>query len=139
MGLQKFFDNMIDDKVMNMDIAFIGRVLKVDNRLTTANIQPMNLIKQYGSNATAQAEIADVPILENAKYKMTEKSITYVKSISSSSKETTTVIVPEEIKVNDLVLCVCCDREITQAITGVNTLPEAGAHSKNNAIIVGII
>lgn len=141
MGMQKYFDEMFSRQSMELSVAFIARVSRVDGDLSHAAVQPMGLIRQQGAQAQEQAELGDVPVLDNARHRLKKEKFRYVSggSVNGLTYGETDILVPEELKPGDLVLCVCCDRDITQSLKGVNALPDAGAHSKNNAVIVGVI
>ena len=115
--------NIVAEESKSLHVAFIARVLTVSGK--RAKIQPLGLTREYGGTAKAQAPLGKVPIAESAKYKFT------------SDKDGKAVVSP--IEKGDLVLCVCCDRNIDAALRGENSLPPAGYHSKSDCIIVAIL
>ncbi len=121
---------------METNVAFIGKIISVHGE--KADIQPLGLIKQQGEAAKPQAPISDVPIARSARYKAEISEIRYAVD-GYGHTETAKVLKPAEIKPGDLAVCICCDRDIRAAVNGVSELPEAGCHSKQNAVIVGII
>lgn len=209
MGVQMVIDNAIERKLLDLNVAYIAKVLSTDGK--TAKIQPLGMIKQIGEEGKAKAPIPDVPIIESARYKLVEKDITYVSDItvdtSKSSvvssvtlnkttgtisfmtdasvsttvdsegdissvtlnkttsqaniindasvnapktdvissvivtpiKKTQTILVKKPIAEGDLVYCLCADRDITESIKGVNSVPTVGHHSLSDSIIVGIL
>lgn len=135
MGNMRFVENLINRSLKDLNCGYIGKVVSTDGK--TATVQPLGLIKEYGSTTgTKQAVVKDVPVA--CRYKFTTKKITYLTSTSGSTSSVT-VAVPEEIAKGDLVACLCCDRDITDARKGKNELPPAGAHSISDSIIVGIL
>lgn len=135
MGNMAFVDSAISKKIKDLHCAYIGKVVSTDGK--TATVQPLGLIKEYGSTATkAQAVVKDVPVA--CRYKFTTKKITYLTSVSGSTGSQT-VAVPDEISKGDLVVCLCADRDITAARRGKNEVPPVGEHSINDSIIVGIL
>lgn len=135
MGNLGFIDSMMEKKLLDLHCAYIGKVTWTDG--STATVQPLGRIKESGSTATkTQAPIPDVPVA--CRYKFSTKKITYLTSTSGSTSSVT-VAVPEEIAKGDLVVCVCADRNITDARRGKNELPPAGMHSISDSIIVGIL
>lgn len=152
MGSLKFFDNMIDDKLLSLRVAYIAKVLRCENKKAT--VQPLTMVKQYGQTAKKSAVVSDVPILESAKYKIQTGTVDYVKNVTLTTekkgeyvtdvslniiKESIAVIVPSEVSVGDLVFCVCADRDITEAKNGMLSTPSAGSHSLSDSVIVGIL
>lgn len=129
MGNMAFFEKLISNNLKALHCAYIGKVVRTDGK--TATVQPLGLVKDADSGkATAQAVVSDVPVA--CKYKLTDKTITV-------SDGTQRVAVPEPIAAGDLVVCVCADRDITEARRGNNELPPAGWHSISDSIIVGIL
>lgn len=134
MGNTAFVENIINKKLMDLHCAYIGKVTWTDG--DTATVQPLGLIKEYGSTTTkTQAVVQDVPVA--CKYKLSTKNITYADAAGSEHSQT--VAVPSAIAKGDLVVCLCADRDITDARRGRSELPPAGHHSISDSIIVGIL
>lgn len=135
MGNTAFVENIVNRKLMDLHCAYIGKVTWTDGK--TATVQPLGLVKEYGSTTTkAQAVVQDVPVA--CKYKLSTKTITYAYNGEGNTRSQT-VAVPELIEKGDLVVCLCGDRDITEARRGKNALPPAGHHSISDSIIVGIL
>lgn len=149
MGSMGFVNAAIEKKLLDLHCGYIGKVVWTDGN--TATVQPLGLIKQTGSTTSrTQAVVSNVPVA--CKYKFVPRTITYVTGVSVSegadpikaediktSHSTTTVAVPSMIEAGDLVVCLCADRDITEARRGNNELPPAGHHSISDSIIVGIL
>lgn len=130
-------NNVIDDKIMDLHVAFLARVLSVSGN--TATVQPLNMVKQYGRSAKKQSVLPNVPILSNAKYKLRESSITYLTNPSGATA-TTEIAKLAYIAKGDIVFCVCGDRDITEARRGNIAVPVVGRHhNMSDAVIVGIL
>lgn len=125
MGYSKFFEDMIEKKLLGLHTAYLAKVLAVNG--DTAKIQPLGLTKSYNQPAKAQSPLSNVPIIRSARYKLT---------ISST---TLTDAVVEPLAVGDIVLCVCCERDITAARRGSNALPPVGHHQQGDSVIVGVL
>lgn len=134
MGYLSFINSAIEKKLMDLHCAYIGRVVWTDGK--TATVQPLGMYKEVGGEAKTQAVVSDVPVA--CKYKISTKTISYVVD-SDGSKKSTTVASAERIAKGDLVVCLCADRDITEARRGNNELPPAGRHSISDSIIVGIL
>ena len=128
--------NIVEEESKKIHVAFIAKVLSVSGN--KAKIQPLGLIRDYGGSAQKQAPITNVHISSSARYKITSKSITYVYNSNGDKKEQS-IAVPTPIGKGDIVLCVCCDRNIDAALKGENSLPPAGYHNKSDCVIVSII
>lgn len=135
MGNLSFFDRAMEQQLKDLHCGYIGKVVSTDGK--TATVQPLGLIKEYGSAETKkQAVIQNVPVA--CRYKFTEKEITYLVDVSGTTR-TQKIAVPAEIEAGDLVACLCADRNIDAARRGRNELPPAGYHSISDSIIVGIL
>lgn len=132
MGNEKFLDAIINRKLKDLHTAYLGTVLSVNGN--SATVQPLGLIKAYGGEPQKQAVISNVPI---AAYKTKTAEITYL--TPDNQPKTQTILIPDNIVKGDIVICVCCDRDITDAKRGKNTLPPVGHHSLSASVIVGVL
>ena len=152
MGYGQVFENMIEEKLLDMNTAYLAKVISTDGK--TAKIQPLGNVKAYGENAKKQSPLSNVPIIQSARYKMAMKERSFVKDVSISTtksydyltsatadtvKETVNVIIPTAISKGDVVIVVCCDRDISEAKKGINSTPVIGHHSMSDSVIVGIL
>ena len=126
MSMSTVIKKMMDEKIKNMNVAFLATILSVSGN--KAKIQPLGLTKGYGTEARKQAVITNVHIANSARYTFGTKTI-----------DGETVAAPTPIKKGDVVLCVCCDRNIDAALKGENSLPPVGYHNKSDCVIVAII
>lgn len=134
MGNLSCINAAIEKKLMDLHCAYIGRVVWTDGK--TATVQPLGLYKEAGGEAKTQAVVSDVPVA--CKYKLGTKTIRYVGN-SNGDMYSSTVASAERIAKGDLVVCLCADRNISEARHGNNELPPAGRHSISDSIIVGIL
>lgn len=132
MGLDKYLRETIQQTLKNLHTAYLGKVLSVKGN--TATVQPLGLTKAYGEKAKAQAIVSNIPI---AFTKTKTEEITYM--VSETKTETKTIIVPSTLARGDIVVCVVCDRDITEARKGNNALPPVGEHSLSDSVIVGCL
>ena len=144
----KVFENMMENKLKSLHTAYLAKVISTDGK--TAKIQPLGMTKAYGESAQAQSPLSNVPILQSARYKTTEKTLNYVTGINTTKsngnitdislvKGSVDVLVPTQIAAGDIVLCVCCERDITDAKRGNNSVPALGRHSMSSSVIVGVL
>ena len=136
MSLSGTIKDMIGEQLKMLHVAFVAKVLNVSGK--KAKIQPLGLIKDYGGTAKPQSAISGVAIAESALYKISEKNITYISDFDGSRK-TQAVAVTTPISAGDIVICVCCDRNIDAALKGQNELPPVGFHNQSDCVIVAII
>lgn len=152
MGNLSFFNDMIDDKLLDINVAYIAKVLSCsDNKAT---VQPLKMIKQYGKPAQNVSVVSNIPFLKNSSCKMKSDTISYVKNVTLTTskkdgyvaeatleveKDSIDVVVPTEIEVGDLVFCVCADRNITEAKNGTIATAPIGHHSLSDSVIVGVL
>ncbi len=130
-SLATIVKNIVEEESKKIHVAFIAKILSVSE--SKAKIQPLGLIRDYGGTSQKQAPITNVHISSSARYKFATKNI------KDGSQKEQTVAVPTPIAKGDVVLCVCCDRNIAAALRGENSLPPAGYHSKSDCVIVSII
>ena len=128
--MSDYASDIVNEAMMNLSTAYLAKVIAVTS--TTATVQPLGKIKQYGEDAQKQAVVSNIPVLRNARNKITSKTITI-----DGADYTLAVLTP--IAAGDIVLCVVCDRDITQALKGVDDLPPVGHHSKSDSVVVGVI
>lgn len=132
-------ENMLNNKLLMMHTAYLAKVLSVSGK--TAKIQPLGMSKAYNESAQKQAVLTNVPILESAQYKFEKRKLRYVKDVVAHVPEFDEVwiVVPTDICKGDIVLCVCCDRDISQAKKGNNSTPPVGHHSMTDSVIVSVL
>lgn len=135
MGYNTVINNIVEEKLMGLHTAYIAKVISTDGK--TAKIQPLGKVKAYGEKAKTQSPLTKVPIIHSARNKVTQKSITYLASSSVSKTENIAVLTP--IKAGDIVLVVCCERNISDAKKGINSTPVIGHHNMSDSVIVGIL
>lgn len=146
------FDDIIEEKLLNLHTAFIGKVISVQSE-SMCSVQPLDKIKAYGQKAKTQAVITRVPILNHVRhYSLVKQSL----SVSVSDTYTgggSASITPnphpaadndghlrvEPLRSGDIVLCVCAERDISSSVNGISTVPPVGHHGIGNAIVVGLL
>ena len=117
MGNISIFNDMIEDKLLNIRTAYIGKVLSFNG--TTATI------------------VSDVPVVQSARFKFSTEERTC--RIGEVGTEQRTHVVLTPLAKGDLVFCVCADRDITEARRGNIATPPVGHHSITDSIVVGIL
>ncbi len=122
MGRLKFFEAMIEKQMLDLHTAFLARVLSISENM--AKIQPLGLTKEIGGTAKEYAPVSSVLITQQARFKL---------SVDDG------IITAYPISSGDIVICICCDRDITEAKRGNNSLPPPGHHSMSDCIIVGVL
>ena len=87
----------------------MAKVIAVNGK--TAKIQPLGLTKNVGEKAVRQSVLTAVP---------------YTKQVTDIAK-------------GDIAVCICCERNITEAKKGRNVCPPIGHHSMSDSIIIGTL
>lgn len=78
--------------------------------------------------------------LTSARAQNTHGSATFLTDAKAvNEKETKDMVTVVPIAPGDIVVCVCCERNIADAKNGKNSTPPAGHHSMSDSIIVGIL
>lgn len=120
-------NDLIDQKLMSVHTAFIGKVVSVSGTLAT--VQPLNMVKTVGGEAQKQAVITNCPVLSSA-----------VKLTSFICAETGMKCTSfRSVVSGDVVFCMCADRDISATRTGSFATPLAGHHMLTSAVVVGIL
>lgn len=130
MGSMDYFELLINEKLLNLNTAYIGKVESTTGN--TATVQPLSKIKEYGNSAKKKAAVFDVPVVSSARNKISIQTV----EIEGNSYELAKLT---PISAGDIVLCVCCDRDISQTKKGQFSTPQVGHHSINDSVIIGIL
>ena len=143
MSLNGMIDSIMEEKLLNMHTAFIGKIVSVKGE-TLCTVQPLDKIKAYGQKAKTQAVITKVPILNHVRhYSLVKQSLSSSEgSISPSSHPSADNVghlKVEPLKKGDIVLCVCAERDISSSVKGTSTTPPVGHHQIANAVVVGLL
>lgn len=127
-----------------MHTAYLGKVISFNG--TTATIQPLQRDTSI---------IPNVPVVQNARYKLTEEKVNRLvngnngctASLTSGAvncscySQSFTNLVKKPLQAEDIVIVVCCERNISTALKG--KLPSSSepteSYSLSNSIIVGIL
>ena len=145
------FDAIVEEKLLGMKTAFIGKIVSFDAAKRIASVQPLTMIKQYGQTAKTAAIVPEVPVLHNAMYKLYWYYNTCLKdgnkgctvsgtSVNCSCTEEQRLHVGMRYIVpGDICVCVCSDRDITDTSKGSMATPSIRHHDISDAIVVGIL
>lgn len=124
----KVIESLIEQKLLGLHTAYFAKVISVYE--TSAKIQPLNMVKAAGRQAKKQA-VLTVPILPNV-HKHGYKTV---------YTEDSAITIPTVVGISsgDIVLCLCCERDITETKKGKFALPPIGHHRMSDSVIVGVI
>ena len=133
MGYAKVIEDMIEEKLLCLHTAFVGKVTKVyldkDNwRPYKADVQPLSMISLVNGKTVKPAVIKDVPILDNAKYKL---------NVSLDEDKATSSITGTRMQKGAIVFCLCGERDITDTKKGKMAVPPLGHHQMKDCVIIG--
>ena len=121
-----YFDDLIESKLLSTHTAYIGKILSL--KTNTATVQPLTKQKSRSGALISQAPVSGVPILKNARYKL-----------SSADADNKNVAVLTPIQAGDIVLCIVCERDITDAKKGISSVPATRHHDLSDSVIVGVL
>lgn len=136
MGNLGFFENMIENKLKNLHTAYLATVLSTNGK--TAKIKPLCMTKAYGQNELSQSVLSNVPIADNVFHPIIKIYTVVVEPYPNAQKADIEVLQKKPVKAGDIVICVCCERDITDARKGRDTVPPVGHHSMSDSVIVGV-
>ena len=134
-SLSSLIKDIVDEKLLDTSTAFIGKIISFDQNKKTANVQPLTMTKAYGKEAKQRAVLTDIPVLNNAQYKL-KFSYVVIPKVGVSDKQ---YAEKEYIAAGDLCVCIVCDRDISEARKGNSALPSLGCHEIQNAVVVGVL
>lgn len=142
-SLQSIIDTTIEQAMLSMHSAFIGRVISVDTTAQTAKIEPLSMTRMTDGTVSKMAVLPEVPISKNArKFSYDSRTINggaYVDGKSGTSSITFNDWTVIGVQANDIVMCLCADRDITETIGGSFAIPAYGNHSMGDAVVVAIL
>lgn len=122
------YKDMIEQALLNLHTCYLAKVISVSG--STAKVQPLNMIKAVGQAAIKQA-VVTAPIASNVR-----KFGTTTITIDGYSFSVPTV---SGISSGDIVICVCGERDITEALKGKCGVPPLGHHRISDSLIVGVL
>lgn len=106
-----YFNNLVEQKLLATHTCYLGKVTRVNGNF--ADVQPLSLIKAVSdTSGTKQALVPNVPICQHT---------------------------AEYVAVGSVVVCVCCERDISQTRHGQFALPSLRRHSLSDSIIIGCL
>ena len=148
MSFNKVFDNMMEEKLLNLHTGFIGKIVSM-NGADRCSVQPLDKIKAYGKEAKSQAMITNVPVANHVRrYSLVQQGLSVQDTFTgggtitpSSHPEADNVghLKVEPLQSGDLVFCVCAERDITASSNGQSVTPPVGRHQIANAVVVAYL
>lgn len=127
-----FTEQIINEKIINLHTAFLGKVISINNK--TARVVPLTYSKNISGVLKEQTPVS-ARIPQNIKVK--RKDIMY--RVSDNTSETTTVIVPDELVVGDIVFCGVSERDITSENIMGKTIEPTRHHDINDAVVLVVL
>ena len=134
-------DLQLEQVLLRLHTAFLGRVVSFNESAGTASVQPLTLTKPVGSAAIKQPLLKDIPVLANARYRLKYMNPSYCKAQCSEGSNLIAEkhITMEPLSAGNIVLCVTCERDITAARRGRTEVPALGHHQQKDSIVVGVL
>lgn len=127
-------DEIIEGKLSGIHTAYLAKVLSISGR--TAKIQPLGLYKNGDGKTKKQSVLTKVPI--SKQIRTSDPHISISCNGEGTPRATCTCWQPR-IEVGDIVVCICCEQNISEAKRGVNALPPAGRFNMSDSIIIGVL
>ena len=172
MRLDKFFNDFVDEKLINTHVAFIGKItgnVRGASPVSSGkmcDLQPLFLYKEIAGSEEKHCIIKNVPIsqstrkIEYYEYMIEDHIIIHpthgeeikvhecdgtLTKVDESQKQLQSNVYGGHIKVipfkeGDIVICLCCDRNIDEVRKGILSLPSAASvHEISNCVVVGYL
>ena len=127
-----YFNMAIEKAILSIRTAYLGKVLSIKGN--EARIQPLYKNLVVGGNAELSSPTSAY-IPQNIKYK--EKKITYM--VTNIQSESTTVLIPQNLAVGDIVFVGVCDKDITHAKKGIVSEATERHHDINDGVILRVL
>ena len=116
MGKLSILEQIINSRIMNIHTAYLAKVISFNQN--KADIQPLVASVSYDGNSEPYPIIPNVPVIVSARKNGQN----------------------EELGEGDIVLAVCCERSISDALKGkINTSANGGQYSLSDSVIVGVL
>ena len=140
MGYGEMFGDLMEQKLLELHTAFIGKVISVQGA-SMCSVQPLDKIKAYGKKAQSQAMITRVPILNHVRhYELVKQSLSgNVSPQQHPEPDNVGHLKVSAVKEGDLVLCVCTERDLSSSSKGQSITPPVGHHNIKDAVVVGLL
>lgn len=135
MGANKYMDEIIDNKLAGIHTAYLAKVLSLSG--STAKIQPLGLKKDSNGKTYAQSPLTKVPIAKHIR--RTDPSVSVSCAGGCGNPSAKCSCWQPKIEVGDIVLCICCESNISEAKRGNNVLPPAGKFSMSDSVIIAVL
>ena len=142
MGSFKYLDEILTTKTNGIHTAYLAKVLSVNG--STAKIQPLGLVNNSDGTTSPQSVLTAIPICEHVKhFSLVKQTLSVTEgSINPATHppdENVGHVKIEPIRAGDVVLCVVCERNISEAKSGRNAATPYGTHNMSDSVIVGVI
>lgn len=116
MGKLSIIEQIINSKIMNMHTAYLAKVISFNQ--DKADIQPLVATVSYDGTSEPYPIIPNVPVIVSARKNGQN----------------------EDLSEGAVVLTICCERSITEALKGkINTSANGGQYSLSDSVIVGVL
>lgn len=153
MGTFKYIDEIFNSKFENIHTVYLAKILSVNEAENTAKIQPLGMRKDAKGNTLKQSVLTKVPICQHVRHWELVKQELSVSVSDSYSGGGSGRITPsthpveknvghvkvEPLRAGDIVVCVCCETNISEAKRGTNSVVPTGRFSQSDSIIVGLL
>lgn len=172
MRLDKVLDDLMNDKLMNTHVGFIGKITgnvkgaSVISSGKMCDVQPLFKYKEIGGAEQTPSIIKNVPISQSVRkieiyqYEMTTHIVEHPTHEDTEEEHLASGIltksdeskIPLESNVyggnikivpfekDDIVVCLCCDRNIDDVRKGELSLPSAASmHRISNCVVIGYL
>lgn len=106
-----YIDDRIEEKLLHLHTSYLGTAVGI-NPDGTFDVQPLTLTKAIGGKSKQQSVVKNVYCLDD---------------------------VAINVRTGDVVVCLVCERDISEAVLGNSTLPSVGHHQMKDSIIIGTI
>lgn len=127
MQFTKTVQNLINRKLSEVHTAYIAKIVSIGGGKAT--VQPLFTTYDTLTGKTFKTSVvSDVPIIQSARYKVACKSI-----------DGHNVLTAQPLSVGDIVLCIACEKDITEAKQGKYDISSLSDFSMSSSVVVGVL
>ncbi|MCM1544696.1 MAG: hypothetical protein NC110_05285 [Ruminococcus sp.] len=123
MEAAKVIKQLINNSLSGLHTAFLAKIVTYSDGYAT--VQPLYMIRDATGNNVKSSVVSNIPVISSARYKTVIGSDSTLKA--------------EPLNVGDIVLCVACEKDITEAKQGSYDAPSLMNFDISSSVVVGVL
>lgn len=123
MEVSKVIQQLINNSLSGLHTAFLAKIVSYSNGYAT--VQPLYMIRDAAGNIVKSSVVSNIPVVSSAQYKTVIGSDSTLKA--------------EPLRVGNIVLCIACEKDITEAKHGLYDSPSLMNFDISSSVVVGVL